>query len=110
MQSYLDAFAGVMVVDAPRRRSGSPLEQLKTFFVIIVAQLHLHPFAPHRGQIINFDKSGMGCFLEDDSRILQLFIDLIEFGKVNPQGVQLPHCLLGVDRLQDVSLYTEAAL
>ena len=67
--------------------------------MVIMTQLHLNPFTPDAPQLINLQVRNMRSFLKYNPGIIDLLVRLVELGKIDPQGEELAHGLLGVNGL-----------
>ena len=83
----------------PWWRSSCPLQQLQSFFMMIMTQFHLNPFTPDAPQLINLQVRNMRSFLKYNPGIIDLLVRLVELSKVDPKGEELAYGLLGVNSL-----------
>mmetsp|Transcript_8812 Transcript_8812/g.18856 ORF Transcript_8812/g.18856 Transcript_8812/m.18856 type:complete len:284 (-) Transcript_8812:727-1578(-) len=88
----------------PLRLRCRPPHQLQGFLEVLVAQLHLHPLAPHLGQVVHVLVSHLARLVKDYARVGQVAVALIELGKCAPQRVRLANRLLNVHRLDGLGV------
>mmetsp|Transcript_10728 Transcript_10728/g.26437 ORF Transcript_10728/g.26437 Transcript_10728/m.26437 type:complete len:340 (-) Transcript_10728:841-1860(-) len=79
-------------------RGGAPHE-VQRAPVVLVAQLHLGPLAPHLRQVIHVLVLDTDSLLKDDARVGHVAVALVELGKRAPQAVRLAQRLVNVHRL-----------
>ena len=67
--------------------------------MVLVPQLHLGPLAPNGREVVDLHEGHVRGLFEDDPRVFELLVALVELGKVDPKSLKLSNGLLGVDRL-----------
>ena len=81
------------------RDLGGLLEHLEGLVVLLMAQLHLRPAHPHRGQVVDDLVRHEGGLAQDDACVLHVAVRLVEEREGEPQVLRLAQRLLRVDRL-----------
>mmetsp|Transcript_50121 Transcript_50121/g.145341 ORF Transcript_50121/g.145341 Transcript_50121/m.145341 type:complete len:541 (+) Transcript_50121:926-2548(+) len=73
-----------------------PPHHRERLVVLPVPQLHLHPLAPDGGEVVDGAEAHVRRLLEDDPRVLQVVVGLVELGEGRPER---PEPALGLLRV-----------
>lgn len=73
--------------------------QTERLFEILVSELHFSGLTPHSGEVIHVFQLHLSRLIEDDTRVGDVPVTLVELGERNPQAVWLSHSLQSMQKV-----------